>query len=439
MATPIKVPNVGESVTEVTLSKWLVNEGDYVNVDQEICELESDKATLELPAEVAGKIHLIAKEGEDLEIGAVIAEIDESAAPPAKEAKKEEKEEKPNVPPPSKEAENKTASQNTSESEKSYAAGHPSPAAQKLMEEYHLSPDEVPASGKDGRITKEDVLKVIEQKESAPAKSPEPTPAPEKERKEPPVAKFEFSNKSFSREERREPMSRLRRTIAQRLVAAKNQTAMLTTFNEVNMEPVMTIRKQYKEAFKARFGVGLGFMSFFTRACVLSLQKFPAINASIDGNDLIYHDYVDMGIAVSTDRGLIVPVIRNAESLSMAEIEAKVMDLATRGRDGKLDLDEMQGGTFTITNGGVFGSLMSTPIINIPQSAILGMHKIEQRPIAENGQVVIKPMMYLALSYDHRVVDGKESVSFLVSVKDYLEHPEKMLTGTDPVKDLLNL
>ena len=234
-------------------------------------------------------------------------------------------------------------------------------------------------------------------------------------------------------------MSRLRRTIAQRLVAAKNETAMLTTFNEVNMEPIMNIRKQYKEKFKAQFGVGLGFMSFFTRACVLSLQKFPAINARIDGNELVYHNYVDVGIAVSTDRGLIVPVIRNAESLSMGEIEARVVDLATRGRDGKLDMDEMQGGTFTITNGGVFGSLLSTPIINIPQSAILGMHKIEQRPIAENGQVVIKPMMYVALSYDHRVVDGKESVSFLVSVKDYLEHPEKMLSGRDPVKDLLQL
>lgn len=234
-------------------------------------------------------------------------------------------------------------------------------------------------------------------------------------------------------------MSRLRRTIAQRLVAAKNETAMLTTFNEVNMEPIMNIRKQYKESFKKQHGVGLGFMSFFTRACVLSLEKFPAINARIDGNELVYHNYVDVGIAVSTDRGLIVPVIRNAESLSMAEIEARVMDLATRGRDGKLDMDEMQGGTFTITNGGVFGSLLSTPIINIPQSAILGMHKIEQRPIAENGVVVIKPMMYVALSYDHRVVDGKESVSFLVSVKDYLEHPEKMLSGKDPVQELLQL
>ncbi len=438
MATAIKVPNVGESVTEVTLSKWLVNEGDYVEVDQEICELESDKATLELPAEVAGRIHLIAKEGEDLEIGALIAEIDESAAKPEagkKEAPAETRSEAATAPVPAAE-EKKTSS---------YAEGHPSPAAQKLMEEHGLKAEEIKGSGKDGRITKEDVLKAIEageKAESKPAQSEaKPTTSAPAAPKTAPAAapRFEFSKESFSREEKREPMSRLRRTIAQRLVAAKNETAMLTTFNEVNMEAIMSIRKEYKEAFKSQFGVGLGFMSFFTRACVLSLQKFPAINARIDGNELVYHNYVDVGIAVSTDRGLIVPVIRNAESLSMAEIEARVMDLATRGRDGKLDMDEMQGGTFTITNGGVFGSLLSTPIINIPQSAILGMHKIEQRPIAENGQVVIKPMMYVALSYDHRVVDGKESVSFLVSVKDYLEHPEKMLSGRDPVKELLQL
>ncbi len=438
MATAIKVPNVGESVTEVTLSKWLVNEGDYVEVDQEICELESDKATLELPAEVAGRIHLIAKEGEDLEIGALIAEIDESAAKPEtgkKEAPAETRSEAATARVPAAE-EKKTGS---------YAEGHPSPAAQKLMEEHGLKAEEIKGSGKDGRITKEDVLKAIEAGEkeaSKPAQSEaKPTTSAPAAPKNAPAAapRFEFSKESFSREEKREPMSRLRRTIAQRLVAAKNETAMLTTFNEVNMEAIMSIRKEYKEAFKSQFGVGLGFMSFFTRACVLSLQKFPAINARIDGNELVYHNYVDMGIAVSTDRGLIVPVIRNAESLSMAEIEARVMDLATRGRDGKLDMDEMQGGTFTITNGGVFGSLLSTPIINIPQSAILGMHKIEQRPIAENGQVVIKPMMYVALSYDHRVVDGKESVSFLVSVKDYLEHPEKMLSGRDPVKELLQL
>ncbi len=438
MATAIKVPNVGESVTEVTLSKWLVNEGDYVEVDQEICELESDKATLELPAEVAGRIHLIAKEGEDLEIGALIAEIDESAAKP-EEGKKEA--------PAETRSEAATAAVSATEEKKtgSYAEGHPSPAAQKLMAEHGLKPGDIKGSGKDGRITKEDVLEAIEAGEKAESKPAESearvsTSAPVAPKTAPAAApRFEFSKETFSREEKREPMSRLRRTIAQRLVAAKNETAMLTTFNEVNMEPIMNIRKQYKEKFKAQFGVGLGFMSFFTRACVLSLQKFPAINARIDGNELVYHNYVDVGIAVSTDRGLIVPVIRNAESLSMAEIEARVVDLATRGRDGKLDMDEMQGGTFTITNGGVFGSLLSTPIINIPQSAILGMHKIEQRPIAENGQVVIKPMMYVALSYDHRVVDGKESVSFLVSVKDYLEHPEKMLSGRDPVKDLLQL
>jgi len=438
MATAIKVPNVGESVTEVTLSKWLVNEGDYVEVDQEICELESDKATLELPAEVGGRIHLIANEGDDLEIGAVIAEIDESAAKAEKDKKAAPAEEPIESSPDS--------GSKSEEKADSYAEGLPSPAAQKLMAEHGLKSEEIKGSGKEGRITKGDVLEAIEtrekeepQKPSQSEAKPETKPSPAPKNTAEAIPRFEFSKESFSRKERREPMSRLRRTIAQRLVAAKNETAMLTTFNEVNMEAIMTIRKQYKETFKKQHGVGLGFMSFFTRACVLSLQKFPAINARIDGNELVYHNYVDMGIAVSTDRGLIVPVIRNAESLSMAEIEARVMDLATRGRDGKLDMDEMQGGTFTITNGGVFGSLLSTPIINITQSAILGMHKIEQRPIAENGQVVIKPMMYVAVSYDHRVVDGKESVSFLVSVKDYLEHPEKMLSGKDPVQDLLQL
>ena len=424
MAVEIKVPNVGESIQEVTLSKWLVQEGDYVEVDQEICELESDKATLELPCEVAGTITFVAKEGSDLEIGAIVAKVDTSAKRPEGSAPKkvetsENKEEKKEEPAPEKEAPAKAA-ETPKRSETTYAIGHPSPAAAKILAEKGTDPANVKGSGKDGRITKEDAQK-------------------SKERSAPATASASAYSGNFSRETRTEQMSRLRRTIGDRLVAAKNTAAMLTTFNEVDMGPIMDIRKQYKEAFQKQHGVGLGFMSFFTRACVLALHRFPAVNAMIDGKEIVYHDYVDMGIAVSTERGLVVPVIRNAESLGMAGIEEAVIDIATRARDNKLDLDEMTGGTFTLTNGGVFGSLLSTPILNAPQSAILGMHKIEERPIALNGQVVIRPMMYLALSYDHRIIDGKESVSFLVLVKDYLEHPEKMLSGEDPVKGLLGV
>jgi 2-oxoglutarate dehydrogenase E2 component (dihydrolipoamide succinyltransferase) len=422
MAVEIKVPNVGESVQEVTLSKWLVQEGDYVEVDQEICELESDKATLELPSEVAGTIAFVAKEGDDLEIGAVVAKVDTSAKRPEGSAPKEKASEAKKAEKPTPAKEEKEAPTKTPATEKgpAYAEGHPSPAAAKILAEKGIDPANVKGTGKDGRITKED------------AQQAETKTAPAAE------AASAYSG-NFSRDTRTEQMSRLRRTIADRLVAAKNTTAMLTTFNEVDMGPIMDIRRQYKESFQKKHGVGLGFMSFFTRACVLALHRFPAVNASIDGKDITYHDYVDMGIAVSTERGLVVPVIRNAESLGMAAIEAAVIDIATRARDNKLDLDEMTGGTFTLTNGGVFGSLLSTPILNPPQSAILGMHKIEERPIALNGQVVIRPMMYLALSYDHRIIDGKESVSFLVAVKDYLEHPEKMLSGEDPVKGLLGV
>lgn len=437
----LKVPNVGESINEVTLSSWLVNEGDYVEVDQEICELESDKATLELPAEEAGVIKFVASEGDDLEIGAVVATVDTAAEAPAGDSKDADKTEaKEDAGPEEKKADAaETPAEETAE-ETTYATGHASPAAAKLMKENDLKPEQINGTGKDGRITKQDVQDALdkgvqaEAKESAPAPSPTPKPAAAS-------GSISMAGGDFSREVRTEKMSRLRRTIADRLVEAKNGTAMLTTFNEVDMEPIMNLRKQYKEKFKEEHGVGLGFMSFFTRACVLALQEFEAVNAQIqgDGKTLQYHDYVDMGIAVSTERGLVVPVIRNAESLSMAEIEAKVIELATRARKNELDLDEMTGGTFTITNGGVFGSLLSTPILNAPQSAILGMHKIEQRPMAINGEVVIKPMMYVALSYDHRIIDGKESVSFLVRVKDYLEHPEKMLLGADPVQQLLGL
>lgn len=426
----LKVPNVGESVNEVTLSNWLVNEGDYVEVDQEICELESDKATLELPAEQAGVIKFVAEVGDDLEIGAVVATVDTDAEAPAGGAQQEAEDTAKEA-----SAEPDKESDTGQEKEDTYATGHPSPAAAKLMAEHDIEAGQVSGSGKDGRITKQDVLDAVEKgATSSPAPSPSPTPASGTG----PMVK---AGGDFSREVHTEKMSRLRRTIADRLVEAKNSTAMLTTFNEVDMEPIMTLRKQYKEKFKEQHGVGLGFMSFFTRACVLALQEYSAVNAQIqsDGKTIQYHDYVDMGIAVSTDRGLVVPVIRNAESLGMAEIENKVIEVATRARKNELDLDEMTGGTFTITNGGVFGSLLSTPILNAPQSAILGMHKIEERPIALNGQVVIKPMMYVALSYDHRMIDGKESVSFLVRVKDYLEHPEKMLLGADPVQKLLGL
>lgn len=423
MAVEIKIPNVGESITEVTLSKWLVEEGDYVEIDQEICELDSDKATLELPSEAAGTIKFIATEGEDLEIGAIVCEIDTSAkAPQAKESKTE-------VPVSSAEVIKQEVINDKMETS-THAAGQPSPAAAKLIRENSLDTNVMKGSGKDGRITKQDVLNVLANGDSdSQLKTVE---APSIETTTPPA-------KPFSRETSRENMSRLRRTIADKLVAAKNDTAMLTTFNEVNMEPIMSIRKQYKEKFKETHQVNLGFMSFFAKAVCHALNEFPTVNAMLDGKEIIYHNYCDISIAVSTPRGLVVPVIRNAESLSMKQIEARVMDLAVRGRNGQLDLDEMTGGTFTITNGGVFGSLMSTPIINTPQSAILGMHKIEERPIAINGKVVIKPMMYLALSYDHRVIDGKESVTFLVRVKEFLENPEHLLLGDDPIKKLLEL
>ena len=444
MAIEVKVPTVGESINEVTLSKWLVNDGDYVEMDQVLAELESDKATFELPAEKAGTIKLIASEGDDLEVGATIAELDTSGEAPA-ENKKEKAPEmtdkqaaeevkspaQSETPVETKDA--KATEQKEGSSEKSYAYGHASPAASKLLQENDLDASKINGSGKDGRITKEDVQEAInkgsarkEATQAAPQQKTSGTSAPSQK-------------KDFSRETRRESMSRLRRTIADRLVSAKNETAMLTTFNEVDMGPVMQIREKYKEKFKQKYGVNLGFMSFFTKAVCNALNEFPAVNAQIDGTDIIYHDYCDISIAVSTPRGLVVPVIRNAESLAMHEIEAAVMDLATRGRDNKLSIEEMTGGTFTITNGGVFGSLMSTPIINQPQSAILGMHKIQERPMAEKGQIVIKQMMYLALSYDHRIIDGKESVSFLVRVKEYLEDPSSLLIGRDPVRALLNI
>ncbi len=407
----MKVPVIGESITEVTLSQWLKSNGEYVEIDEPICEFESDKATLEFPAEAAGKIIHVAAEGDDLEIGALVAKIDTSAAPekaaaPPEEVKTEEKpvEQKPTAPAASiKEA----ASTN-------YATGHPSPAAAKILAEKGVSASSVSGTGKDGRITKADALSAQAKASPSSAANNVSTPA---------------TATPFSRTETRKKMSRMRRTIAARLVEAKNQTAMLTTFNEVDLTEIIALRKKYQERFVEKHGIKLGFMSLFSKACAQVLMEMPDVNAVLDGNELIYHDYVDISIAISTPTGLVVPPVHNVESLSYADIEKKIKELAGKAREGSLTLDEMKGGTFTITNGGVFGSMMSTPILNRPQSAILGMHTIQQRPMAIDGEVKIRPMMYLALSYDHRVIDGSTSVTFLVKVKKLLEDPMTLMMG----------
>lgn len=411
MALELKIPSVGESVTEVTISQWLKEDGEYVEMDEAVAELESEKATVELNAEQAGTLKILVEEGEDVEVGSVVATIDTSVEKPAQTAAP--KEEKAAAPIEDKKPEAKAKTPEIAPAKSNYAAGVPSPSARKILDEKGVSSANVSGTGRDGRITKADAL-------LAKAGS---------------AGGYQVSN--GGRDEHREKMSNLRKAVSKRLVSAKNETAMLTTFNEVNMKPIMDLRSKYKEQFKETHGVGLGFMSFFTRACVLALQKFPAVNAYIDGNEMVYHDFIDISIAVSGPKGLMVPVIRNAESLQMNEIESEVMRLALKARDGKLGIDEMTGGTFTISNGGVFGSMMSTPIINPPQSAILGMHNILQRPIVENGEIVARPMMYVALSYDHRIIDGKESVGFLVTVKDLLENPEKLLGGQTPVESLL--
>jgi 2-oxoglutarate dehydrogenase E2 component (dihydrolipoamide succinyltransferase) len=399
----VKVPSVGESISEVTIASWLKKDGDMVKLDEAICSIESDKATLEISAPKAGKLKILIKEGETVAIGTKVAEVDEtatagaSAAAPVAEA--------PKVAP--------VAAAPATSGDKNF----PSPAAAKILAEKGVDSGSVQGSGKDGRITKGDAL-------NAQASAPKASPVQDNSLKS---LAHETIASSFSREVKREKMSGLRKTIANRLVTAKNTTAMLTTFNEVDMSAVMEIRKKYKDAFKEKHGVGLGFMSFFTKACTNALKQYPAVNAMIDGTDMIFHNYADVGVAVSTPRGLVVPVIRNAESMGLAGIESKIIELAGRARDGKLSIDEMQNGTFTITNGGIFGSMLSTPIINIPQSAILGMHNIVERPVAVNGQVVIRPIMYVALSYDHRIIDGRESVSFLKSVKEQLEDPSRML------------
>ncbi len=413
----MRVPVIGESINEVTLSQWLKEDGAYVQRDEPICEFESDKATLEFPAEASGKLIHVAAEGDDLEIGALVARIDtdvqassEESAPAGGDAgaTTEVAAEKEPV-----EASVSPAG------EGSYAAGTPSPAAAKLMREAGLEAAQVSGTGKGGRITKQDVLQAIEQQKQAPTEKPE--------QKEEASAQAPLFGESLQRKERRKKMSRMRRTIARRLVSAKNQTAMLTTFNEVDLTEVIALRKKYQEKFVEKYGIKLGFMSLFAKACATALMEMPDVNAFIDGDEIVYHDYVDISIAISTPSGLVVPPVRNVESLHFADIERKIKELAVKAREGKLSLEEMSGGTFTITNGGVFGSLLSTPILNEPQSAILGMHAIKERPVAVNGQVEIRPMMYLALSYDHRIIDGSTSVTFLVRVKELLEDPVKLL------------
>ena len=396
----MKVPAVGESITEVTISTWLKKDGDLVKTDDIIAEVESDKATFELPAEATGILRIVAKEKTTLPIGGLICKIEvtEGGAQSAQTT-----------------AASAVSSSNGS-TDKTYASGHPSPAAAKILDEKGIAASQVQGSGVGGRITKDDASKAQAAAPAAEKKAATPSA--------PPVIA-----QGGSRNVRNEKMTSLRKTIAKRLVSVKNETAMLTTFNEVDMKPLMDLRTKYKDKFKEKYGVGLGFMSFFTKAVCAALKEFPAVNASINGDEIIYHDYCDVSIAVSTPRGLVVPVIRNAEALSFDQIESEVVRLATKGRDGKLSIEEMTGGTFSITNGGVFGSMLSTPILNPPQSAILGMHNIVERPIAKNGEVVIRPIMYLALSYDHRIVDGRESVSFLVRVKEMLEDPGRLVLG----------
>jgi 2-oxoglutarate dehydrogenase E2 component (dihydrolipoamide succinyltransferase) len=398
MALEMKIPALGESISEVRIATWLKKDGEFVNMDDALCEVETDKATMELNAEKSGILHIVAEEGADLKIGDLFCKIEEGAAPAASAAPATVAEKAPEA----------VVAAPAAASD-GYAKGTPSPAASKILAEKGMDAAAVSGSGRDGRITKEDAMKA----QPAPAAA-----APKAEAAKAPVGE---------RTTRDEKMSKLRQTIAKRLVAVKNETAMLTTFNEVDMKPLMDLRSKYKDAFKEKHQIGLGFMSFFTKAVCMALQDFPAVNAQINGDEVRYHSYCDVSIAVSTEKGLMVPVIRNAELLSLDGIEKEIKRLALRARDGKLSIDEMSGGTFSITNGGVFGSMLSTPIINPPQSAILGMHNIVDRPVAINGSVEIRPIMYVALSYDHRIIDGKESVSFLVRVKELLEDPARML------------
>lgn len=407
-----KVPSPGESITEVVIARWIKQDGEFVEKDDELCEIDSDKATLTVNAEESGQLKVMAGEGDTVKVGQVICSVDSSVKGevkpktevPKKEEKKEEKKEVTPNPLPVVQ-------------DKSHASGHPSPAAKKLMDEKGISSSQIKGTGPGGRITKQDVNAAL-------------------------TAGFDFTSTGFggTRDQERKKMTTLRKKIAQRLVSVKNETAMLTTFNEVDMKPLMDLRKKYKDKFAETHGVGVGFMSFFTKACTIALQHYPAVNAYIDGEDMVYNNFCDVGIAVSTPKGLMVPILRNAEMMSLADIENGIKAMALKARDGKLSIDDMTGGTFTITNGGVFGSMLSTPIINPPQAAILGMHNIVERPVAIEGRVEIRPIMYVALSYDHRIIDGKESVSFLVKVKEMLENPSKLLfNGKDPHEVVLGI
>lgn len=406
----MRVVQMAESITEVVIGTWLKEDGDFVELDEAVCEVETDKASQELPAEAAGILRHVAKEGDTLGIGELICKIE------VMEGKPSEADTTTSSP------SSNTQSTSTNQSNQTYASGTPSPAAAKILAEKGINPSEVNGTGRDGRITKEDADKA---QKSSPAPTQKSTQEVEKKTESKPAQSTTADNRSQTRKR----MSQMRKTIARRLVSVKNETAMLTTFNEANMKPIMDLRGKYKDAFKEKHGVGLGFMSFFAKAAAQALMQFPDVNAMIDGGEIVYNDFVDLSVAVSTEKGLVVPVLRNVEKMSFAEIEQGIVDLAVKARDGKLSIEDMQGGTFTITNGGIFGSMMSTPIINAPQSAILGMHNIIQRPMAVNGEVKILPMMYLAVSYDHRIIDGKEAVSFLVTIKKYLEEPERMLFG----------
>ena len=412
----LKVPSPGESITEVTIARWVKQTGDVVEKDEVLAEIDSDKATLTLNAEESGKIEVLAAEGDTVKVGQVVVKIDTSFKPEAKAEVVETKKEEVKV-----EAKKDTSTSPVSDkvpASTSYATGTPSPSAAKIMAENNIKPSQLNGTGKDGRITKQDVLAALSNGL--------------------PTAVEVLSNSwKGGRDKDSQKMTALRKTVAKRLVAVKNETAMLTTFNEVDMSGIYAVRAKYKEAFTKKYGTNIGFMSFFTKAVTEALYHFPAVNAMINGEEIIYHKYCDIGIAVSAPKGLMVPVLRNAEQMSLAQIEAGIKELAIKARDGKLTIPDMEGGTFTITNGGVFGSMMSTPIINPPQSAILGMHNVVERPMAVNGQVVIRPMMYVALSYDHRIIDGRESVGFLVKVKEMLEDPSRMLFGGKQPEEVL--
>lgn len=417
----LKVPSPGESITEVTIARWLKQTGDVVEKDEALAEVDSDKATLTINAEEAGKIEVLAAEGDTVKVGQVVVKIDTSVQPEKKaEAKQEASKESPKKEEAKKEVVSETKQSESKQNDKqtTYATGTPSPSAAKLMAENGIKSAQINGSGKDGRITKQDVLSALANGF--------------------PTAQAVVSNSwKGERTQDKQKMTALRKSLAKRLVAVKNETAMLTTFNEVDMSAIYALRAKYKDAIKEKYNSGIGFMGFFTKAVCEALYHFPAVNAMIDGEEIVYNRYCDIGVAVSAPKGLMVPVIRNAELLSIVEIEGEIKRLALKARDGKLALEEMQGGTFTITNGGVFGSMLSTPIINPPQSAILGMHNVVERPIAVNGQVVIRPVMYVALSYDHRIIDGRESVGFLVKVKEMLENPSRMLFGGKQPEEIL--